>query len=192
MKKPTDKELIEGCRMKNLAAQKQLYNRYIDRLYYVVYRYVNDHYFTQNVLQDVFLKIFNHVDSYDENKGAFSTWINTIAVRTALNHTKKRKMFFQEIESVEVYQNGMIGSEEVLSKLAAEDILKIVGALPEKYRVIFNLYEIDGYSHKEISELLEIGESTSRSYLTRAKQYLQELITPYLSNENIADGKVKK
>lgn len=165
--------IIKACRRRDEKAQQMLYSLYVDKLYFVVSRYTTDQYYIQNILQDVFIKIFVNISKYDEKKASFLTWAKTIAVRESLNHCKKKNLQFESIDHLE---NSIqyVSATLALSKLAAEDILAIIAQIPTKYRTIFNLYEIDGYTHKEIATLLNITESTSRSYLTRAKKMVQE------------------
>lgn len=162
--------IILACQRKEYKAQKLLYDLFVDRLYFVIFRYVNDSFYTQNILQDVFFKAYKNIERYDPKKSAFNTWITTIAIRESISHCRKRKLDFSPIESLNLPYSE---SENILSKLKAKDLLNTISEIPEKYRVIFNLYEIDGYSHLEIAKLLTISVSTSRSYLTRAKQQIQ-------------------
>jgi len=146
---------------------------FVDRLYYVVLRYVNDQHHTQEILQDVFIKAFKNIKSFDAKKGSFNTWIHTIAIRESLSYCRKLKHTYAPIEEAYMISSDLVS---ILSQLEAQEILNMIALLPDKYRVIFNLYEIDGYSHKEIADLLDINESTSRSYLTRSKQMIKNKI----------------
>ena len=166
-------KLVKACKKREFKAQRMLYDTYVDTMYYVVKRYVNDEYYIANIVQDIFLKIFNNIDKYDSIKGAFSTWINTIAVRETINHLKKQKNFMVYNQNLKVVKST---EEGILDKLNADDILEVLSSIHEKYRTVFNLYEIDGFSHKEIAEILGITDSSSRTYLTRAKKILQERI----------------
>ncbi len=166
-------KLIRSCQLKEIKAQKELYDSFVDRIYYIVKRYVSDDYFVKNIVQDIFLKIFINIDKYEEGKGMFSTWFNTISVRESINHIRKRKVNFDL--NLDHISNAQIEGD-VLAKLNADDILKVLSTINDKYRVVFNLYEIDGFSHKEIGNLLGITESSSRTYLTRAKKILKEKI----------------
>lgn len=167
------RNLIKSCRQKEIKAQKELYYAFVDRVYYVVKRYVSDDYFVNNIVQDVFLKVFINIDKYDEEKGMFSTWINTISVRESISYVRKKK-FDLILDLNPVSSQNIKG--DVLAKLNADDILKVLSSINDKYRIVFNLYEIDGFSHKEIGELLGITESSSRTYLTRAKNILKDKI----------------
>jgi len=122
----------------------------------------------------VFLKIFNKIDSFDANKGSFATWSRTIAIRTALNGIKKSKIDFSYIEDYPELENVIAVSD--IDNYDAEELLDLINSISDKYRIMFNLYEIDGYSHDDISKLLGITASTSRSSLTRAKKIIRKKI----------------
>lgn len=169
--------IISACLRNEASAQKELYHLYVDRLYYTVLRYINDTYVVENVLQDVFIKIFTKLDTYDPTKGAFSTWSTTIAIRESLNHLRKRKLIFEPLDKVQVSSN----IDSVISSMNVDDLLEIIKRLPTKYQVIFNMHVIDGYSHVEIEKMININQNTSRSYLSRAKKMLQKEIELHLN-----------
>ena len=100
--------------------------------------------------------------------------IRTIAVRTALDHCRKKRIIFEDISYHEVYQSN--GEVNALSQLEVEDMLNIITTIPDKLRIVFNMYEVDGFNHKEIGAILNITESTSRCYLTRAKKGIQKIL----------------
>ncbi len=156
---------------------RSLYDLYVDRLYYVVKRYIKENYHIENLLQDIFLKVFNKLNAFDSTKGSFNSWITTIAIRESLNHLRKKKVDLMSLEDAILDTNA--DADPMLTQLELEDLMKRINAIPDKYRIIFTLYEVDGYEHKEIAEMLGIGISTSRSYLTRAKKILQEEILSY-------------
>lgn len=166
--------IIINCLRRDINAQRALYDLYVDRLYYVVYRYVNDTYYIENILQDVFLKTFNKLETFDSNKASFTTWINTIAIRESLNHLRKKKLTFVPYE--EVTKDISAEIDPIISKMDAQELMYLIATIPEKLRIVFNLYEIDGYNHNEIETMLGIKASTSRSYLTRAKAHIQSVI----------------
>jgi len=166
--------IINGCLQKDLKAQKALYNLFVDKLYYTAIRYISDDFFIQNILQDVFLKAFNNINTYDANKGALSTWLNTIAIRECLNHLRKRQLEFVSIEDNSISPVDKV--DTILLEMDAEELLETIRRIPSKYRIVFNLYEIDGYNHNEIANILNVTASTSRSYLTRAKKLIQKEI----------------
>ncbi len=165
------KNIIVACLKKDLEGQKALYELFLDRLYFIAIRYVSNQYYVENILQDVFLKVFNNLDKFDSKKASFNTWITTITIRECLNHLRKKVLEFEPIENDQLKIVGNI--DPLLLEMDTEELIEAISSIPDKYRVVFNLFEIDGYSHKEISEELQINTSTSRSYLTRAKKQIQ-------------------
>ncbi len=166
-----DKHIIQGCIERKIRFQRKLYDLCLDRVYFSIRRYVSDQFFIENIAQDTFIKIFQHIDRYDPKIAKFETWISAIAVRETINHLRKRKFEFSDIGEV---TNLKASTESGLHKLQAEDVLRTLDELPRAHRTVFSLYEIDGFSHREIGEMLHINESTSRSYLTRAKIIFRE------------------
>lgn len=147
-----------------------------DRLMNVSRRYTNCIEDAKDVLQNAYVKIFNNVESCDLKNGNIDGWLSRIVVNEALQlYRKKKKDNNRDV----LYQKGLeeISAPEIISRLNAEDILKLMKQLPEGYRMIFNMSVVEGFSHKEISEQLGIGESTSRSQLSRAKELLRDIIT---------------
>lgn len=134
---------------------------------------MGDAFQTENILQDVFVKVFNKIDLYDSRKAKFTTWATTIAIHESINYLKKRKFEYDEID---LYVHKVQDINSALSTLGAEEIVKQISTLPELQRTIFNLHEIDGFSHVEIAKILAIPANTSRSYLSRAKQVLRKAI----------------
>lgn len=165
--------IIKACLQKDQRAMRALYDLFVDRLYFVCRRYVRDKYYIENILQDVFLKAFKALDRFDPIKASFNTWITTIAIRESLNHIRKNKIEFSPIdEKLQVSANV----DPLLLEMDTEELLAVIDTLQEKYKIIFNLYEVDGYSHSEIAAMLGINISTSRSYLARAKKMIQKEI----------------
>ena len=128
----------------------------------------------EDILQDAFIKIFNNLQKY-EGKGSFEGWMRRIAVNTALKNYHKSSYQKEKI-GLEDYQEGAL-DPEVLSTLHEEEIMGVIAKLPDGYRMVFNLYVIEGFSHKEIATQLKIQESTSRSQLVKARKMLQSKIT---------------
>ena len=188
MKNPNLNKILKACRRNDRTAQHTLYQIYVDKLYYVVLRYVKNTFDTETILQDVFLKIFKHIASFDSRKASFYTWAKTIAIRESINHCKKKKLEFFPID--ELYENKQQASTNLaLERLHAEDLLWIISKIPAKYRIIFNLFEIDGLQHQEIADLLEIPIGTSRSYLTRAKKLIQKELNIFYTCEGSDHGR---
>ena len=168
------KELIAGCLRGDRQCQIELFQQFSGKLLAVCIRYTRHRMEAEDILQDAFVKIFTNLEKY-EGKGSFEGWMRRIVVNTALKNYNKSSYQKEKI-GLEDYQEGIL-NPEVLSSLHEEEILKLVSQLPDGYRVVFNLYVIEGFSHREIAEQLEIQESTSRSQLVKARKMLQSKIT---------------
>ena len=162
--------LIQGCLEKNTKSQEQLYQLYASKLFSVCLKYSRNYAEAEDNLQDGFLLIFDRIGQY-KFTGSFEGW----AKRLMINHVLQqyRKTTFLELVDDVIDETSVEIEEENLS---LEFLLKIIQELPDRYRLVFNLYVMDGYSHKEISEMLEISIGTSKSNLARAKMALKERI----------------
>ncbi len=170
-----DQQLVADCRKGDRKVQKQLYERYAGKMMGVCLRYCRDRETARDLLHDGFLKVFTHMDDF-EGKGSLEGWIRRIMVNTALEYLRKQQDENNLLEVDEVY--GLAGSEvDALDQLEAEELISLIQRLPDTYRTVFNLFAVEGYSHKEIAEVLSITESSSRVYLTRARQLLQEMLS---------------
>ena len=165
-----EKKLIQACLNEEEAAQKLLYDTYSPKMYFVCLRYARHDLEAQDMLQDGFIKVFDNLTSFKSN-GSFEGWIRRIMVNTSLNYCRKSS-FKQENIGIEDYQDKVV-DPKAISALSEQELLNIIQQLPDGYRMVFNLYVIEGYSHKEIAELLEFTESTSRSQLAKAKKWIQ-------------------
>lgn len=172
--KTDEATLIRDCLRNKTAAQKAFYERYSAGMMGVCYRYVKNPADAEDVLQEGFIKVFTRLEQY-RFSGSLEGWIRRIMVTTAINHLKKNRYFQQnlEIENAIEVSAGVQTDQPVQNK----DMIETIRALPPGYRTILNLYAVEGYSHKEIGELLGIGESTSRSQYARAKTLLSKMIT---------------
>ena len=170
----TERELIEGCIRKDRIAQRALFDRFAGKMLTVCRRYTRHHLEAEDILQDAFIKVFSNIHRF-EFKGSFEGWVRRVVVNTALKNYSKSS-FQKESIGLEDYQDQPIEAQAV-SNLGAEELLTEINRLPDGYRLVFNLYVLEGYSHKEIGEQLNIGESTSRSQLTKARKMLQDRIT---------------
>lgn len=166
----TELELIKGCIRENRLCQQEVFRRYAGKMMAVCLRYSRHHMEAEDILQESFIKVFNNLSKF-KFEGSFEGWIRRIVVNTALKNYNK-KALRNEQYGQDHYPDIPI-EPSVYSDLHEEEILKLVQELPEGYRLVFNLYAIEGYSHKEIAELLEIQESTSRSQLVKARKLLQ-------------------
>jgi RNA polymerase sigma factor (sigma-70 family) len=168
----TDKELIERCLENDPRAQEFLYKRYSRRMYGVCLRFARNTLEADDILQEGFIKVFSFLKDFRQD-GSLEGWIRRTIVNTAINyyHSKENEWKETSIDKAESYYST---TEDILGKISAADLLYIIHELPEGYRMVFNLYVIEGYNHQEIAEMLNISENTSKSQLSRARMALQE------------------
>ena len=167
----TEIDLIEGCLTQDPDAQRETYRRYKDAMYTLAYRITGDFDAANDVLQDSFIKVFKHIHSF-RRESTFGAWIKTITVRTAYSKLRKKKIYFEDLDGVP--DHAAIDWGDFLQ---AEYLEKAILDLPEGYRAVFTLAEVEGYAHKEIAELLGISVGTSKSQLYHAKRRLREALT---------------
>src|SRR4051812_6273823 len=156
--------------------QYDLYQRFAPKMYGVCLRYAGNVEEAEDILQEGFIKVFNKMSSY-RGEGSFEGWIRRIFVNTAIEHFRK-KTYLQPITETE--ENTVEGKfPSVLDNLAEKDIIQLVQQLSPGYRTVFNMYVVEGYTHRQIAEALGISEGTSKSQLSRAKLILQDLVKTY-------------
>lgn len=170
----TETELIEACIANDRLAQRTLYEKYSRAMYTSAYRITNDFELAEDVLQEAFIKVFKHIKSF-RKESTLGAWIKTIVVRTALSHIKKQP------STEELTQNHTEGLVDWGDYLEAEYLEKAIQALPEGYRAVFLLIEVEGYSHKEVAEMLGISVGTSKSQLFHAKKRLRASINKMMN-----------
>lgn len=170
----TEDAILQGCLKNQAAAQRELYNRYSPKMLAVCYRFAHNREDAEDMLQEGFIKVFLQIHTF-QNKGAFEGWIRRIIVHTCINHLKKNKRFNESVDILNA-NTIQVREESVPSIVQAKQIVDCIRILPIGYRTVLNLYAIEGYSHKEIAEMLDIEESTSRSQYTRAKQMLEDIL----------------
>jgi len=166
-----DTELIEGCRRKNAQAQKGLYDRYAGKLHALCGRYIKEKMEAEDVFIIAFTKILDRIDQF-KGEGSFEGWMKRVVVNESLSYLRRNKNMYLEMDIEAADREPDFDKLE--SHLQADDLLKLIESLPTGYRIVFNLYAIDGYSHKEIAEQLGINENTSKSQLSRARLALQK------------------
>lgn len=168
-----DNDLIENCKKGDRLSQQQLYNQYSAKMLAICRRYISGSAEAEDVLIRGFLTVFERIGQF-RNEGSFEGWIRKIMVNEALGVLRKQKSLFLYSE-IEV---AGLEADEVRtdSSLLTGDLLNLVASLPDGYRTVFNLYSIEGYSHREIAEMLGISESTSKSQLSRARELLRSKI----------------
>lgn len=170
----SEAELIKQCIAGKPLAQKQLYEQYSRKMMGVCMRYAGNYDEAKDVLQDGFIKLFEKLSTYS-GTGSFEGWMRRIFVNTALDAYRKNK---QERALLDIDDVGYYLSvkELVTDEMAAEDLMKILQTIPTGYRAVFNMFAIEGYSHKEIGEMLGITESTSKSQYSRARDFLKNIL----------------
>jgi RNA polymerase sigma-70 factor (ECF subfamily) len=170
----TEEAILQGCLRNDANAQRELYNRYSPKMLTVCYRFAHNREDAEDMLQEGFIKVFSQIHTF-ENRGAFEGWIRRIIVHTCINILKKNRKFNENLDII--HASGlMVREEAVPSIIQAKQVVECIRMLPIGYRTVLNLYAIEGYSHREISLMLEIEESTSRSQFTRAKAMLEDIL----------------
>lgn len=173
-------QLIEKCKANDTRAQGELYQLFSSKLFSVCLKYSRNYVEAQDNLQDAFLTIFDKIEQY-KYKGSFEGWIKRVTVNTVLQRYRNEKVFdiineniTEDIE-IEVYED----------QISIDFLLKCIQELPDRYRMVFNLYALDGYSHKDIAEMLKITVGTSKSNLARARQILKQTIEQNSEKQNL-------
>ncbi|MBC7588031.1 MAG: sigma-70 family RNA polymerase sigma factor [Chitinophagaceae bacterium] len=170
----TEQTIIAGCLHNDAASQRELYSRYSPKMLSVCYRFAHNREDAEDMLQEGFIKVFTQIQTF-QNKGAFEGWIRRIIVHTCINFLKKYKKFNDSIDLA--YATALSVKEETMpSIMQAKQVVECIRLLPTGYRTVLNLYAIEGFSHREIGNMLDIEESTSRSQYTRAKAMLENVL----------------
>jgi RNA polymerase sigma-70 factor (ECF subfamily) len=170
----TEELMLTGCIKNNAAAQEALYNRFSPRMLGVCYRFAKNREDAEDMLQEGFIKVFTQIHQY-RNEGALEGWIRRIVVHTCINILKKNKKFTDSVDIIHA-TSVHIKEDMIPSIMQAKQVVECIRTLPLGYKTVLNLYAIEGYSHKEIANMLDIEESTSRSQYTRAKAMLEEIL----------------
>jgi RNA polymerase sigma-70 factor (ECF subfamily) len=160
--------------------QEELYNRFAPKMYAVCLRYANNADDAQDLLQEGFIKVYKNLHRF-RAEGSFEGWIRRVFVNSSIEHFRKKAI---QLSSVSDKEENTIENSDIsaLDTMAEKDIIRLIQELSPGYRTVFNLYVVEGYSHKEIGEKLGISEGTSKSQLARAKAILQKKVTQYLSD----------
>ena len=170
----TEEVLLQGCLHKDAAAQQEFYNRYSPKMLSVCYRFAKNREDAEDMLQEGFIRIFSQIHQF-QHKGALEGWIRKIIVHTCINLLKKNKKFSENVD-IQYAQHLSVREEAVPAVIQAKQVIECIRMLPIGYRTVLNLFAIEGYNHKEIAEMLDIEESTSRSQYTRAKAMLEDIL----------------
>jgi len=178
-----DQKIITLCCSGNQKGFSELYKACIPYVYSTVKRYIHHEEDRKDIVQEAFAKVFLNIASYNSQKGTFNTWLRTVTVNECLMHLRKAKKLSM-LAPVELKEDLSAREETDLNGITREDIENILKTMPEGYRIIFMLSVIDGYNHKEIAELLGIKSETSRSQLSRAKNWIKK----HISNQKIKNA----
>jgi RNA polymerase sigma factor (sigma-70 family) len=182
----TEHDLLKGCLAGNRRMQEELYSRFSPRMYAVCLRYAGRAEEAEDILQEGFIKVFKKMDSF-RGEGSFEGWMRRIFVNTAIEHFRRKRYLMPVTEKEENTIEGKYTS--VLDDLGAKDIMMLVQELSPGYRTVFNMYVVEGYTHREIAEMLGISEGTSKSQLSRAKVILQDMVRTFIDKQRGVSSK---
>lgn len=170
----TEEAILQGCLKNNPIAQKALYEKYNAKMLSVCYRYGHNREDAEDMLQEGFIKVFAQIHTF-QNRGSFEGWVRRIMIHTCINNLKKNKRFNESVDLIHA-TSIQVKEENIPSIIQAKQVIECIRLLPIGYRTVLNLYAIEGFSHREIGEMLDIEESTSRSQYTRAKAMLEDIL----------------
>jgi RNA polymerase sigma factor (sigma-70 family) len=169
----TEEQVINGCIMGERKMQQLLYQRFAKQMYGVCLRYAKDEHGAEDILQDGFVKVFRYIGNF-RKEGSFEGWVRRIFINTAIEYLRKQVSLYaitnDEGKAIDIEDSNVFDGLEVA------DLMQMVQSLSPGYRTVFNLYAVEGYSHKEIAEMMQISEGTSKSQLARARQILIEKV----------------
>lgn len=183
-KSVTEETLIDKCRNNDSKAQASIYEKYSGKMFAVCLRYIKVRNEAEDTMIQGFMKVFSRIEQFKQ-EGSFEGWMRRIMVNESLTYIRRNKSMYLEVEIEKADREPDFNT--LSDHLEAEDIMIMINKLPMGYRTVFNLYAIEGYSHKEIAERLEINVNTSKSQLSRARALLQSYL---LENEKIINEKV--
>ena len=170
----SESQLLEACVNNNALAQRRLYDMFAKKMMGVCIRYTNSKEEAEDILQEGFIKVFKNIARFKQ-EGSLEGWVRKIMVNTALENYRKTKKEQQNI-AIEKVDYQLENNAYIIESLEANNLLKLIQTLPSGYKTIFNLYAIEGYTHKEIGEQLHISENTSKSQYSRAKVHIQKML----------------
>ncbi len=174
-----EEKILERCQAGDEKAFAELYHRYAPKMLGVCFRYAKSREEAEDMLQEGFIRLFKNINSY-QSRGSFEGWIRRIIVNTAINYYKTQ-IKYNTTENFDNHRElGELQEEPiVVSDISQKKLLEMISELPKGYNMVFNMYVLDGFTHKEIADILEISENTSKSQLAKARKLLQKKITEY-------------
>ena len=164
-------EIIAGCIKNDTNVQRYLFDMHYRRTFHVAMRYLSNYHDTEDVLSISYTRIFKNIGNFDyRGEGSLQKWINTVVINESIRFLKcKKALVFQEDETLLTLNASLEVNSDFID---AEEVYQLLEAMPKGYRTVFNLFAIEGYSHKEIGEILQINENTSKSQLSKARNYM--------------------
>ncbi len=181
-KEYNEKEIIGRCIMGDRKAQTLLYKKHSPKMFGICMRYAKNNTDAEDILQEGFIKVFRYLNDY-RGDGSFEGWMRRIMITTSLNFYKKKNLLKNDID-LDRLKINLSSSPEAISNMTMDELLSLIQKLPSGYRTVFNLNTIEGYTHQEISELLNISINTSKSQLSRAKSSLKSKLAKLLAVES--------
>ncbi len=173
-------DIIQKCQDGNSGAQTALYHLFSAKMYGVCLRYAKDSAEAEDIMQEGFIRVYSKISQF-ESKGSFEGWMRRIMINTALEKFRKQDRLYP-VEEMKVFESTEF-VEETISSITANDLLRIIQELPPRYKMVFNLFAIEGYSHLEIAEMMNISEGTSKSNLSRARVILQKSVSEHFGEK---------
>ena len=175
------KSIISDCIAGSQKAQAKLYHHFAPKMFGVCLRYAKDATEAEDNLQDGFIKVFANLKSFRQ-EGSFEGWIRRIMINVSLEKLRKQHLMYP-VEDVSMYDSVNL-SDDVIAKISADDLVKLIQELPPRYRMVFNLYVIEGMSHQEIAKEMSITQGTSKSNLARAREIMKKKVHQNFGNMN--------
>jgi RNA polymerase sigma-70 factor (ECF subfamily) len=167
------KEIIESCVAGNERAQAKLYELFAPKMFGVCLRYAADSAEAEDNLQEGFIKVFKYIEKF-RHEGSFEGWMRRIMVNVSLEKYRKQHYMYP-VEDIEIYE-GNVFANDILDEISVQELIALIQELPPRYRMVFNLYVMEGMSHREIGKEMNISEGTSKSNLARARDILQRKV----------------
>lgn len=165
--------IVKDCKKNRPVAQRKLYERFSGKMFAVCLQYAKDYTEAEDILQDGFIKVFTKISQYNF-KGSFEGWVRRIMVNCALERYRKQNMLYS-VSDIQDYEGHLV-YDDVMGEISSKELLTLIQDLSPQYKMVFNLYAIEGYPHQEIAEMLGISVGTSKSNLSRARVILQDKI----------------
>ncbi|MDJ1498714.1 sigma-70 family RNA polymerase sigma factor [Cytophagaceae bacterium DM2B3-1] len=176
----SEQEIIAGCQQQKPAFQEKLYQLYSRKMMAVCMRYTRSRFEAEDIFHEAFVRVFANIHTY--NGGSFEGWLRRIFVNTAINNYHKNRKYQDHLD-YSLVEESSPAEDDIVSQISSQELLALINQLPEGYRLVFNLYVVEGFTHREIADMLQIAEGTSKSQLAKAKNYLKDLLHKYSISE---------